>query len=112
MPSWTVSSSYSFCIFIIDIWNTFCYIASMRYAVYSPKAIAYMDKLPRNQRQKISEKIDLLVENPDALTNNIIKMQGEPYYRLRVGDWRVKYLDDGLIVDIVEIMPRGKNYKP
>ncbi len=70
-----------------------------------------MDKLPRNHRCRIADKIDMLVENPEALANNIVRMQGELYNRLRVGNWRVIYTDDGLIVDIIEIMPRGKNYK-
>lgn len=84
----------------------------MRHVIYAPKATKYLGRLPKNDRQKIKQKIAILVTNPDTLANNISKMQGQIYNRLRVGKWRIKFTDDGVVVDIVEIMPRGKDYKP
>lgn len=51
--------------------------------------------------------------NPDDPTLDIKPPQGEPYYRLRVGDWRVIYDkdDDVKIIAIEKVKPRGGAYK-
>lgn len=43
----------------------------------------------------------------------ILTPQGQPYYRLRVGDWRIIYDrdDDVKIIAMEKIKPRGGAYK-
>jgi mRNA interferase RelE/StbE len=55
----------------------------------------------------------LLGENPDNPTLDIKPLQGEPYYRLRVGQWRIIFDrdDEVKIIAIEKIKPRGGAYK-
>jgi mRNA interferase RelE/StbE len=39
------------------------------------------------------------------------KLQGRDGYRLRVGDWRVIFDRDGVVLAILEIGPRGSIYE-
>jgi mRNA interferase RelE/StbE len=45
------------------------------------------------------------------MANNVKKLQGRDGYRLRVGDWRVIFDRDGVVLDILEIGPRGSIYE-
>ena len=61
----------------------------------------------------MAEKIKLLGENPDNPILDIKSLQGEPYYRLRVGQWRIIFdrNDEVKIIAIEKIKPRGGAYK-
>ncbi len=69
--------------------------------------------LSKIDRTRITEKIILLGKNPNDQTLDIKSLQGEPYYRLRVGQWRVIFDrdDDIKIIAIEKIKPRGDVYK-
>ena len=41
--------------------------------------------VPQPDRIRITEKIVLLGQDPDNISLDIKKLQGEPYFRLRVG---------------------------
>jgi mRNA interferase RelE/StbE len=72
-----------------------------------------LKSLSRPDRNRITEKIMALGTNPDDPTLDIKPLQGEPYYRLRVGNWRIIYDrdDDVKIIAIEKIKPRGGAYK-
>lgn len=55
----------------------------------------------------------LLGKNPDNASLDIKKLQGEPYFRLRVGQWRIIFDRDNevKIISIEKIKPRGGAYK-
>lgn len=55
----------------------------------------------------------LLGKNPDNPILDIKKLQGEPYFRLRVGSWRIIFdRDDQVkVISIEKIKPRGGAYK-
>jgi len=41
-----------------------------------------------------------------GLANNVKKLQGrENEYRLRVGDWRVIFTQDSVILDVLKVSP-------
>ena len=62
----------------------------MRYKLLIKKqAKKTLQSLARTDRNRIAEKITLLGENPDNPILDIKPLQGEPYYRLRVGQWRI-----------------------
>ncbi|MDR3490830.1 MAG: type II toxin-antitoxin system RelE/ParE family toxin [Gammaproteobacteria bacterium] len=69
--------------------------------------------LSRPDRNRIAEKIKLLGENPDNPELDIKPLQGQLYYRLRVGDWRIIFDrdDDVKIIAIEKVKPRGGAYK-
>ena len=79
---------------------------------YSRDAEQSLKKLDRNMKIRVISKINLLVTNPAALTNNIKKLRGvTDTYRLRIGQYRVIYTDDLKVIRIVRIAPRNKAYK-
>ena len=86
----------------------------MAYLVYIEKqakrALRYMSK---SEGSRITEKIVLLGENPNNATLDIKKIQGEPYFRLRVGDWRIIFnrKDAIKVISIEKIKSRGDAYK-
>jgi mRNA interferase RelE/StbE len=86
----------------------------MRYKLLIKKqAKKTLESLARTDRNRIAEKITLLGENPDNPILDIKPLQGEPYYRLRVGQWRIIFDrdDEVKIIAIEKIKPRGGAYK-
>ena len=69
--------------------------------------------LPRSERFRIAEKLEQLGRNPDDSLLDIKKLEGEPYFRLRVGNWRIIFErhDVVRIIAIEKIKPRGDAYK-
>jgi len=72
-----------------------------------------LQSLPRPEKNRIAEKILLLGDDPDDVNLDVKKLQGEPYYRLRVGKWRIIFdrEDEIKIISIEKIKPRGDVYK-
>lgn len=78
---------------------------------YSKQALDFLSKIQQNERHKIITKIEQYADNPGALKNQIKKLTGLPFYRLRVGDYRVVFDESGLILNIVKIGHRKDIYK-
>ena len=72
-----------------------------------------LQSLPRVDRFRIAEKLEQLGRDPDNSSLDIKKLEGEPYFRLRVGNWRVIFErhDVVRIITIEKINPRGDAYK-
>ena len=72
-----------------------------------------LQSVPQPDRTRITEKIVLLGQDPDNATLDIKKLQGEPYFRLRVGQWRIIFDRDNevKIISIEKIKPRGGAYR-
>lgn len=72
-----------------------------------------LQSLSRPERFRLAEKIELLGANPDNAELDIKKLEGEPYYRMRVGNWRVIFdrQDAVQVIAIEKIKPRGDAYK-
>lgn len=72
-----------------------------------------LQSVPQPDKTRITEKIVLLGKNPDDTSLDIKTSKGEPYFRLRVGSWRIIFdRDDQVrIVSIEKIKPRGGAYK-
>lgn len=86
----------------------------MSYRLFIKKeAKKVLEKLSRSDRNRITEKIIMLGANPDDATLDVKRLQGEEYFRLRVGKWRVIFDrdDDIKIISIEKIKPRGDAYK-
>ncbi len=79
---------------------------------YTPAASKFLRHL-RDQKllMRFDEAIAQLAENPRPVGGT--KLTGFPYWRLRVGDYRVVYRiqDDLLIVLVVEIGHRREIYR-
>jgi mRNA interferase RelE/StbE len=67
--------------------------------------------LPTHVAERVEAKIDQLARNPRPAGAK--KLQGEPYWRLRVGDYRILYtIDDAaLTIFVGYIRHRSKAYE-
>jgi mRNA interferase RelE/StbE len=81
--------------------------------LFTKQADKALRKMPRNTAQLIREKLDKLAQDPFVRNPNVMRLQGRPGHRLRVGDWRVIYEveDDRLIIFVLRIAPRGGVYR-
>ncbi len=72
-----------------------------------------LQNAPQPDRHRITEKIVLLGANPDDPDLDVKKLQGEPYFRLRIGQWRVIFDRNDVvkIISIEKIKSRGDVYK-
>lgn len=62
-------------------------------------------------RDRIARAIKLLAQNAE-LTGDVKRLKGSDEYRLRVGDYRVRFKRDGhlLIITVIRVLPRGRAY--
>lgn len=82
----------------------------MKTTRYTKSAQKALSRMPVNMARTIKGKIEQYAADPASLSNNVKKLQGRPGYRLRVGDWRVIFAEDGSVLEILEILPRGGAY--
>lgn len=84
----------------------------MKEIAYSKDALRTLRRLPRDVAATILAKIERYAEDPASLSNNVKALQGaRGVYRLRVGDWRVIFTEDGTVISILRIGPRGSVYE-
>jgi len=55
-------------------------------------------------------KIRAYADNPNDLQNNVKALRGLDLKRLRVGDWRVLFDENGKVLTVTKIGPRGDIY--
>lgn len=72
---------------------------------YSKQAIKFLGKQEESIRMRIKYAIMKLP------AGDVKKLIGQPYYRLRVGDFRVLFTRDGHIIEVSKIDNRGQIYK-
>jgi mRNA interferase RelE/StbE len=78
---------------------------------YSRDAVRTLSRIDRRTASRLRHKIDQLASEPEALGNNVKGLKGEPgLMRLRVGDWRVIFTADLVVLLVVRIAPRGSAY--
>lgn len=66
-------------------------------------------KFLMRQEQSIRRRIEIAIQALPA--GDVKKLKGQPYYRLRVGDFRILFDRDGSVILIVKIDNRGQVYK-
>lgn len=72
---------------------------------YSKQAIKFLAKQDDATRKRIKSALEKLP------AGDVKKLTGLPYYRLRVGDFRVLFTRDGHIIEVAKIDNRGQVYK-
>jgi mRNA interferase RelE/StbE len=79
---------------------------------YERQAKKSLDALDPETRRRVLAGIDGLAADPRAAPN-VKALQGQPSYRLRVGDWQVIYTlqDDVLTVLVIRIAHRREAYR-
>ena len=83
----------------------------MKRITFSRDAEKTLRSIPSNTRRLIIGKIEQYAAAPASLANNVKALKGEPgYFRLRVGDWRVVFREDGSVIAVTRVAPRGSAY--
>lgn len=83
----------------------------MKKIAYSKQAIKTLSRIPANESKRIRAKIAQYAADPSSMANNVKKLQGEYYYRLRIGDWRAIFDENDVVIEVIKIGPRGDVYK-
>jgi mRNA interferase RelE/StbE len=79
---------------------------------YSKAAIRALTRMPANSAKLIRSKVEQYAIDPASLANNVKALKGEAgVMRLRVGDWRVVFTEDGHVLAVIRIAPRGGVYE-
>lgn len=96
----------------IERFIALCYSCRVKTIHYSREAAKALSRMPRNIVATIRAKVEQYAANPASLTNNVKALSGQPgYLRLRVGDWRVIFREDGTVIAVVRVAPRGSAYE-
>ena len=83
----------------------------MRAISYTRQALKALRRMPADTAQRIIAKIEQYAQEPETQANNVTAVKGREGIRLRVGDWRVIMNDDGVVLAVLEIGPRGSVYE-
>lgn len=76
-----------------------------RMVKYSKQAQKFLEK----QEQRVRQRIEAAIQALPA--GDVKKLKGQPYYRLRIGDFRVIFDREGSVILVVKIDNRGQVYK-
>jgi mRNA interferase RelE/StbE len=83
----------------------------MKEIAYSKQSIRTLRRIPANEAARIQSKIRQYAEDPKSQAANVKKLQGRDGYRLRIGDWRVIFDEDHMVLAIINIGARGSIYE-
>ncbi|MBR3371833.1 MAG: type II toxin-antitoxin system RelE/ParE family toxin [Rhodobacteraceae bacterium] len=82
----------------------------MRQISYTKAAIRVLRRMPANTAKLIRTKIEAYATDPASQANTVKSLKGREGIRLPVGDWRVIIDDQGNVLAVLEIGPRGGIY--
>ena len=84
----------------------------MKTITYSKDAFNTLRRLPANVSALIVSKVKQFATDPESQGNNLKPLRGRHgEFRLRVGDWRVIMSEDGKVIAVIKIGPRGSVYE-
>lgn len=80
---------------------------------FTDTALKNLSRYPKPDQRLILDRIDQLAVNPLAMANVKRLVDFDVTYRLRVGNYRVLFERDDVvrIIDVVDILPRGRAYR-
>ncbi len=77
---------------------------------YHKRAVKFINSLSPKERQRIKVGIENLINNPGVC--DIKVMEGyRDLYRLRVGQYRIIYTKDNVVLYVADVGNRGDIYK-
>ena len=79
--------------------------------IVTPAAEKDLRGIGHVERVRIMEKIVLYAANPDALRNQVTKLLGSDSSRLRIGNYRVLFAEDGMILRVLRVGHRREIYR-
>ena len=82
----------------------------MKQVVFHAPALRTLARMPRNEADRIRQKVSKYADDPGSLKANVKKLHGREGFRLRVGNWRVIFDENGDVLDVLDIDIRGSIY--
>lgn len=82
----------------------------MKQISYTKAAIKVLRRMPANTAKLIRTKIEAYAQDPSAKANIVNPLKGREGIRLSVGDWQVIMDDQGNVLAVLDIGPRGGTY--
>ncbi len=78
--------------------------------VWTGKAVKMLERLPVEVQGRIVDRVESIVGEPFA---HVLKVEGSPYHRLRVGAYRVvlRITASHLTIHVVRVAPRETAYR-
>ena len=70
---------------------------------FTKAAVRVLRSMPKQHSDLVRAKIEQYAADPGSLANNVKRLQGRPGFRLRVGDYRVIFTEDGMVLDVLAI---------
>ena len=83
----------------------------MKRVVLEKPARHALRKMQRPTSLRIVEKIEQYAARPDSLAGQVKALVGDHRKRLRVGDWRVLFVEDKATITVLDIRSRGSAYR-
>jgi mRNA interferase RelE/StbE len=77
---------------------------------YTTAALKDLKSIGHVAAAKVTDKIKAYAENPRALANQVKKLKGVDAMRLRVGDYRVIFTEQGMVLHVLRIGHRREIY--
>jgi len=82
----------------------------MKYQViYEKEVLRELESLEPSISKRIIKKVEEMSENPSSC--DIKKLKGDDYLRLRIGDYRVLFIFEGVLIKILKVAHRKNIYK-
>jgi mRNA interferase RelE/StbE len=80
---------------------------------YSKQAAKIKARMPKGIAKKIDAELESIAVNPAKYEGDWKRLQGSPFWRLRVGNWRIicEIVKNKLIIYVLKIGSRGDVYK-
>jgi mRNA interferase RelE/StbE len=86
-----------------------CYIGFVKPILYSAAALKSL-KRHGNVAVRLKRAIEEYAADPAAHANNVTRLVGSISSRMRVGDYRVVFVETDTEIEVVKIGPRGDVY--
>ena len=79
--------------------------------IFSARAGRDLKRLDPPIQRRIIGALDRLTDNPPV--GDVVKLANTDEWRLRVGDWRVRFERDGEtgVISVLRVLPRGRAYR-
>jgi mRNA interferase RelE/StbE len=89
---------------------TICYIVDVQIR-FTPLALRQFTKLDAGWRLKIEQKLRAYVRDPASVSGSVKRLVGDGRLRMRIGDYRVVFKDDGTVLMVEKVGHRSEVYR-
>jgi len=80
----------------------------MKAVVWTPPAVADMRRLDVQTARRIREAVDRYARTGQG---DVVHLQGLPEFRLRIGDWRVRFMLERTTLQVLYVRKRSEAYR-